>query len=157
MNYYLYNSNGQHVHSEATKELAEAWARRQYKLWHQSGAPRVPLYSVHYNGLAGTPSEVIPEVPPSPTARERIFMDYECDSANRITNPGKFEGEPIFAPHFWSVALEGFADSDDGNVYRFKFKRGDAELVTWPELKAWLGRRRTLSMSENEQGFVHCF
>lgn len=91
------------------------------------------------------------------TERERILADYKTDASNHILNPGKFEGEPIFAPHFWNLANEGFADDDSGSLVRFKFKAGDPELETWPELKAWLGRKRTLSISEDSQGFVHCF
>jgi len=94
------------------------------------------------------------------TEREQILNDYahiEQSPIKLITSPGKFEGEPIFAPHFWSVGLEGFADGDDGQCYAFKFKNGDKELTEWPELKHWLGRKRTLRMVEGESGFVHCF
>src|SRR3990167_6048654 len=39
---------------------------------------------------------------------------------NHITNPGRFEGENIYIPYFWSAYLNGCADSDDGRVLRFK-------------------------------------
>jgi hypothetical protein len=65
------------------------------------------------------------------------------------------------------LALEGLADSDNGSVYTFKFSfrndwtgptGSDAKLLAdWPELKAWLGRSRTLSLREVGNGFVHCF
>lgn len=77
------------------------------------------------------------------------------DHANGfITSPGKFEREPLFVPYYWAVALEGFADEDTGSEYRFKFKAGDEDFEIWPELKTWLGRKRTLILRESEQGFV---
>lgn len=89
-----------------------------------------------------------------------IRDEYQVDSNGRITSPGKFEGEPIFAPHFWNLALEGFSDSDNGSVYGFRFNfsnEQDAKLAQeWPELKKWLGRKRSLKLIEDSQGFVHC-
>lgn len=85
-----------------------------------------------------------------------MTCDYTNDGT-RITQPGKFEGEPVFAPYFWGIGLEGFSDGDDGQTYTFKFKRGDAEFANWPTLKTWLGRKRTLRLREDSQGFVHCY
>jgi len=84
--------------------------------------------------------------------------EYDNDG-KRITQPGKFEGEPIFAPYFWNLALEGFADADDGKVFTFKLalEGQDKGNPFRPELKHWLGRKRTLRLSEDSQGFVHCF
>ena len=81
------------------------------------------------------------------------------NDGTRITQPGKFEGCPVFAPHYWNLALEGFADSDDGRTYGFRFKRGelaDPKTPFGPELKAWLGRKTSFRMSEDSQGFVRC-
>lgn len=83
----------------------------------------------------------------------------KCDYANdgeRITALGKFEGEPVFAPYFWDLALEGFADGDDGHTYTFKITKSDASNPFWPQLKQWVGRGRTLKLYEDSQGFVHC-
>lgn len=80
---------------------------------------------------------------------------YDHDGA-RITSPGKFEGEPIFAPAYWELGLDGCADADDGKAYTFKFKNGCDDFTVWPELKQWLGRKRTLRLIESETGFVHC-
>lgn len=83
------------------------------------------------------------------------------NNGERITAPGKFEGEPVFAPYFWGLALEGFSDSDDGKVFSFKFDfktaQDQALLADWPTLKPWLGRKRTLKLWEDERGFVRCF
>lgn len=91
-------------------------------------------------------------------------MSIECEYQNdgeRITQPGKFEGEPVFAPYFWGLALEGFADDDNGKVFSFRFcflrNRQDQELsAKFPTLKKWLGRKRSLKLWEDSQGFVHC-
>ena len=82
--------------------------------------------------------------------------EYDNDG-ERITQPGKFEGEPVFAPYFWELGLQGMSDSDDGRTYTFKFKTNDPELNDWPTLKQWFGRKRTLRLSEDSTGFVHCF
>jgi len=84
--------------------------------------------------------------------------EYDNDG-ERITQLGKFEGEPVFAPHFWNVALEGFADSDNGSVFTFKIQVNgqDKDNPFIAELKKWLGRKRTLRLREDSQGFVHCF
>jgi hypothetical protein len=90
---------------------------------------------------------------------------YTHDANGRITQPGKFENEPIFAPYFWDLALEGLADRDNGRSFDFKFDFSDIGMQSkcdirllqdWPELKRWLGRKRTLKLVEDSQGFVHC-
>lgn len=84
-----------------------------------------------------------------------------CDYANdgrRITAPGKFEGQPVFAPYLWDLGLQGFADLDDGTTYGFKLTPADFEAGKpfAVELKAWLGRRRVIRLSEDSQGFIRC-
>jgi hypothetical protein len=83
--------------------------------------------------------------------------EYQNDG-HRITQPGKFEGEPVFAPHYWQQALEGFSDADDGRVFTFRFALNgrDSNCPFYTELKRWLGRKRSLKMWEDDQGFVHC-
>lgn len=73
----------------------------------------------------------------------------------RIISPGKFEGEPDFAPSFWFAGLEGLSDSDDGETFTFRITKDDKEK--FPNLKSWIGRGRVLKMREDSQGFVHCF
>ena len=88
--------------------------------------------------------------------RQQILDNYDVRDG-RIVSPGKFEGEPIFAPHFWECGLDGFADSDNGTVYTFRILRDAPEHQEFPELKTWLGRKRTIRMREDRQGFVHTF
>lgn len=96
----------------------------------------------------------------------RINTKCEYDNdGERITSPGKFEGEPIFAPYYWDLAMQGFADSDNGTVAVFHFTKAqfgskdpqNVDVKFAAELQAWLGRKRTLRMQEDSQGFVHCF
>lgn len=79
--------------------------------------------------------------------------EYQNDG-KRITQPGKFEGEPIFTPFFWEQGLNGFADKDDGTLFTFKITKKDRE--EWPLLNEWLGRKRTIRLWEDSQGFVRC-
>lgn len=82
--------------------------------------------------------------------------EYQNDG-KRITAPGKFEGCPVFAPYFWNLALEGFADGDNGKVFTFKITKSDQQNPFWSEIKEWLGRKRTIRLSEDGNGFVHCY
>jgi len=94
--------------------------------------------------------------------RQETERDYQIDYARltpTIVSPGKFEGEPIFAPYFWQIALEGFADSDNGKVFTFRLKLNgqDKDNPFHAELKKWLGRKTSLKLCEDDQGFVRCF
>ena len=85
--------------------------------------------------------------------------EYQNDG-ERITQPGKFEGEPVFVPYFWDLGLSGFSDSDDGKTYGFRFSFSKPEdkalLKEWPTLKRWLGRKRSFKLYEDDHGFVYC-
>ena len=78
------------------------------------------------------------------------MSDYHNDG-QRITQPGKFEGEPLWVPEFWQAGLEGFADDDDGEYYGFTLSDSDREK--WPELA---GCTR-VALREDSQGFVHSY
>lgn len=90
------------------------------------------------------------------SAREQILNDYTINSSSMITSPGKFEGEPIFAPYYWENGLNGMADEDNGETFTFDLTADDYAM--WPELRDWMGNdeSNTLIMSESEQGFVTC-
>jgi hypothetical protein len=82
--------------------------------------------------------------------------EYENDGV-RITAPGKFEGQPVFAPYFWDLALDGMADREEGAAFVFFIPKDDGERNQWPTLSKWLGRSRTLRLKQNDQGFVLCY
>lgn len=69
-----------------------------------------------------------------------------------IRTPGKFEGEPIYAPYFWDLSLEGMADSysDDGEVITFQVT--DDDRAEFPELTDV----KYVRLHESDNGFVFC-
>lgn len=81
---------------------------------------------------------------------DAIRAAYPVNAAGRITRPGKFEGEPIYAPYFWEAFLNGCADRDSGGVLGFDIT--DEDRAAFPEIPR---RRRTIKLWEDEQGFVH--
>lgn len=90
--------------------------------------------------------------------RADIERDYRVVSG-RITSPGKFEGEPVFAPFFYEQALEGFGlvDSDVGLSHfrddsSCRLSIFEADRASFPEL----GTARWVIVREDEDGFVHC-
>lgn len=81
-------------------------------------------------------------------ARERIEAEYKISAEGVIESPGKFEGEMIYVPYFWDMGLDGFADSDDGEV--FEFAVSDAEREIFPELEG----AEMIELYESDSGFV---
>lgn len=66
----------------------------------------------------------------------------------RIVSPGKFEGEPVYAPHFWEALLDGFADEDGAVAW---FDVTDEDRAEFPELQ---GIDR-VSLETDDNGFVY--
>ena len=52
------------------------------------------------------------------TCEECQIAGYTLNEYGIITNPGKFEGEPLAAYHAYHVMMNGFADDDDGPAWR---------------------------------------
>lgn len=80
--------------------------------------------------------------------RDEACRAYNVNEDGIICSPGKFEGEPVFAPVFWDMALEGCATEDLGSVVLFELD--DEDRAEWPEL----GDAKWLALEESEQGFV---
>lgn len=78
-----------------------------------------------------------------------VRKQHTIDRNGRIVDPGKFEGEMIYVPYYWALGLAGFADHDDGRVFRFNITQEDR--VLFPELPK---HRRVLRLSESDSGFV---
>jgi hypothetical protein len=74
--------------------------------------------------------------------------DYENDGF-RITQPGKFEGEPVWVPSFWEAGLSGLSDDDDGEYYGFMLT--DQDRKDWPMLAGFT----RVALREDSSGFVH--
>lgn len=79
--------------------------------------------------------------------REEIEQEYNVVDGV-IKNAGKFEGEPIYAPYFWDLGLQGFADDDDGKVFTFKITKEDRQQ--FEELKGI----RKVYIQESQTGFI---
>ncbi len=80
--------------------------------------------------------------------RQEILKTFHVDGSGRITDPGMFEGEMLYVPHFWEIGLSGFADRDNGKVYGFDVTAEDRKQ--FPELQ----RRRTVNIYQRDDGFV---
>jgi hypothetical protein len=89
--------------------------------------------------------------------KRQQILDQYATRDGLIISPGKFEGEPIFVPALWELAIDGFSDGDDGKVYRFNIRDDDELRTKFPELSKWLGRKRIVRLREDSQGFVHAF
>ena len=85
--------------------------------------------------------------------RAEIEAQYVVEH-DTIRSPGKFEGEPVYTPHYWEMALDGTADEVlhdaalDQTVYVFKIDSSDVE--TWP----MLADVEVLRLHERDDGFV---
>jgi hypothetical protein len=81
--------------------------------------------------------------------RDYIRKTYNVTSDGIIRSPGKFEGEPLYTPYFWSLMLDGGGDEEDGDDVIFQITDEDRRL--YPEL----GSITRLALREDENGFVY--
>jgi hypothetical protein len=82
--------------------------------------------------------------------RQEIERDYRVEGGI-IRSPGKFESEPVFAPYFWDVLMNGGADDDVDGIAVFAVNADD--IREFPELEGTASVR----IPENDQGFVSCW
>ena len=80
--------------------------------------------------------------------RQEVLANYSVDSNNIITELGKFQGEMIYAPHFYDIYSNGGAD-DDGEIISFKIS--DEDRKEFPEL----GAAKQIDMIFDDFGFVY--
>jgi hypothetical protein len=66
-----------------------------------------------------------------------------------IVSPGKFEGEPYYAPYYYDIAMDGFADEDDGETWIFYLSDEDKRAIS--EFKKYY----SLEIYVDDNGFVH--
>lgn len=85
--------------------------------------------------------------------RDEILAAYKVDANGIIRSPGKFEGEMLYVPYFWDMALQGFSnmefDDEDNRTDAFTINADDRAL--FPEL----GDAARIELFESEQGFVY--
>lgn len=82
--------------------------------------------------------------------RKQIESEYQTYPTNPIVicSPGKFEGEPVWAPYFYEAMLNGESDPVNGVDY---FELTAEDKAEFPELADSFG----IALEESEQGFVH--
>ena len=75
------------------------------------------------------------------TEAERREYVAECEE--RVSHPGKFEGEPRYAPHFYAASMH------DGGANSVEVT--DSDRLLFPELR----RRKRVRVAEDDQGFAY--
>ena len=73
-----------------------------------------------------------------------------------IQSPGKFEGEPTYAPAFWNVVLDNGADFEtyDGNTIVAGFVLTRDDIAKWSDFESDdVGN--VLTLAESSDGFVY--
>lgn len=77
--------------------------------------------------------------------------EFTITPIGTINEPGKFEGEMVYVPHYWNVYLHGFASRDDGTTLGFDIDPKDRLYF-----RGWIPvNKRTVRLIEDDQGFVH--
>ena len=77
-----------------------------------------------------------------------ILESYEITSDGFISSPGKFEGEPRYAPYFWDLYLNGAYDGEENDALYWYVEAEDIAL--FPELQ----KVKRVFLSTTDQGFV---
>ena len=87
--------------------------------------------------------------------RKEIEKMYDVNEQGIITSPGKFEGEMIYIPYYWDMALEGFSDDTlwDDDVQIDRFVIGTEDTREFPELQGF--QAYVIELWELDNGFVH--
>lgn len=67
---------------------------------------------------------------------------------DRITAPGKFEGQLSYVPYLWEQGLDGGPDYENGKAWGFKITASD--VAQFPALKVG----EVIWLIEDDQGFV---
>ena len=80
--------------------------------------------------------------------RQDIEREYTVCNGE-IMSKGKFDGEPVWAPYFWDLALHGEADIETENGDS-QFAITKEQRLMWPEL----GRAKTILLAELDTGDV---
>ena len=80
--------------------------------------------------------------------RKEVLEQHTVDANGMIHDPGMFEGEMLYVPHFWELFMGGCADRDDGKTLGFDITPEDR--AEFPELTG----RRTVRLYQRDDGFV---
>ena len=88
--------------------------------------------------------------------REEIMEMYEVNKNGIIKSLGKFEGEMIYAPHFYDVSGNGEILSymiEGCGEYAELIEIDDDDRKEFPELESIT---KYILLIETDQGFVYC-
>jgi len=82
--------------------------------------------------------------------KQEILEQYDVDKHGIIKDPGKFEGEMLYAPYFYDA---GGGDDTvyDGDTPIDIFIIEGEDLAEFPELKGTYA----VALSESDQGFIN--
>jgi hypothetical protein len=78
-----------------------------------------------------------------------MFTRQDCIEAT--SRPGKFEGEPVYAPYFWEITLDGCCDETSEGAFIVPIEPEDRSM--FPEIPK---RKRSFHVFEDGNGFVYC-
>ena len=88
--------------------------------------------------------------------RQEVLDAYDVNDSGIITSPGKFEGTPIYTPHFWELVLEGEGeehyDHSAGTPVSI-IHVDEWDLIEYPELAT--DHIKYIQMHEDDQGFIY--
>ncbi len=96
-------------------------------------------------------AESVASMVPAPDPRPATQPAHTTNERGLITEPGRFEGEPEFVPHFYDAWLVGgFADvdHDDGSV-ALNFE--DEDYARFPALRGF----KSIRLWIDDNGFVY--
>ena len=105
-----------------------------------------------------TEPDYSPDANDHPVTRAWILENYRVRftgvgtpfERSYIMNPGKFEGEPIFTPYFYELAMNGMGEPGPDNSDRFYVEPED--IQEFPELAGII----TVELQYSDNGFVFC-
>lgn len=88
--------------------------------------------------------------------RDEIKAEYDVDDDGTIQSPGRFEGEAIYAPHFYDATLDGCAEElsymEDGcGEYAALVEIDDDDRREFPEIPASMTH---VLVMQSDLGFV---
>jgi len=84
--------------------------------------------------------------------RSQVLHDFTVDEYGVIQDPGKFEGQMLYVPVFWSYVLDGCGEDDPDDETAAWFDIEESDLAEFPELTGVSKVR----LYESDTGFVIC-
>ena len=77
---------------------------------------------------------------------------FNVDERGYITDPGRFEREPLYTPYFWEFFLNGCGEEDYGELVFTIDEQDRAAFPQYPELR----EHTHVVLWQGEAGFIYC-